>query len=557
PAVPAAALSSAAAPAAPVVPRSTRDAIRGLEPPALWDHFAALSSIPRPSGKEKAASDYVKGVADARGLPWREDAAGNLAVFRPGSGSGASAPPVVVQGHLDMVTEKNDDSDHDFDADPISLRRFVVGGSGDGGHEEGGEAEEETWIGARGTTLGADNGIGVAATLALLELDPNDDGSASLPPIQALFTVEEETGLHGAAKLDVRTLGLTGKTVLNLDMEEWGGLFVGCAGGGDTTIDLLLKRDATFAAGEDAERVEIRVDGLMGGHSGLNIHEGRGNAVLLCAAAARGAIDAVVEAGGRASIASIRGGDKHNAIPRGASAVVVVSGGDAARDAAEASVRAAAQAARDEFGLLETGLRMQMKRVEACNDARSPLDEESTSRLLSCLLALPHGPLKYSHALPGLVETSNNVASVRLTDDGDRAEILCSSRSSIGSALEGARDKVAAVALLAGGTARRSKAYPGWAPDPASTILDVSKRLLRERAGREASVNAVHAGLECGLLIEKLGGDVDAISFGPTIEGAHSPDERVLIDTVPPFFELVKDILTQYAIAGKDRYQST
>lgn len=325
-------------------------------------------------------------------------------------------------------------------------------------------------------------------------------------------------------------------------MEEWGDLFVGCAGGGDSTITIPIQRGDLSPS--LSELMEIRVEGLMGGHSGLNIHEGRGNAVILCAAAAQNALEAAKP--GDAALISICGGDKHNAIPREASATLAVS--SSARDAVEASVRASAKAAEDEFGLLEKGLSMHIKGSSGTgSEADKPLDEPSTRRLLSALLALPQGPLKYSHALPGLVETSNNLASVSVTGESDVAAILCSSRSSIGTALERIRDMISSVAFLAGGSVVKSEAYPGWAPNPKSAILDVSKRLLAKKIDREPGVNAVHAGLECGLLIEKLGGNVDVISFGPTIHGAHSPDERVDAETVAPFYELVEDILAEYA----------
>jgi dipeptidase D len=422
-----------------------------------------------------------------------------------------------------MVTSKNADAAHDFDRDPIKMRRLNVAGEG------------RTWIGATGTTLGADNGLGVAAALALLE-----GGGRPSPPIQALFTVDEETGLNGAAKLDAAALGLTGKTMLNLDMEEWPNLYIGCAGGGDSTITIPLSR-ASSSEYENRDLVEIRVDGLMGGHSGLNIHEDRANAILLCARATQSALHAAEGA----ALVSIRGGDKHNAIPREATATLAVPSNE--RQAVEESVRASAAAADAEFGTLEKGLRIHIRGGECSEVESPPLDESSTSRLLSALLALPHGPLKYSHALPGLVETSNNLAAVICDDDS--ATVLCSSRSSIGTALESVRDSIKAVAFLAGGSVKQSEAYPGWNPNPASSILDVTKRLLTERLGRAPGVNAVHAGLECGVLIEKLGGNVDAISFGPTIEGAHSPDERVDAETVAPFYELVEDILAELAEA--------
>jgi dipeptidase D len=506
-----------------VVPPENLEAIANLEPKQLWSHFATLSSIPRPSKQEDQVLTYIKAFAEERNLKWKQDGIGNLVVFHPGCGAGKSAPSVVIQGHVDMVTEKNSDSSHDFEKDPILLRQFI-------------QNENEVWLGARGTTLGADNGIGVAAALALLET-PVDDEQTTMPPLEALFTIDEETGLTGAMELNAQDLGLTGKTMLNLDTEEWGELYVGCAGGGESTITVPFTR--TTKSTDNLELVAIRVDGLMGGHSGINIHEGRANAILLCAAAAQAALQKT-----GVSLVSITGGDKHNAIPREAQATFAVSGPQA-KQAVEDAAEKCALAAKAEYGTLETNLRIVSQ--EPNNDAcEAPLEQDSASRLISMLLALPHGPLKFSHSMPDLVETSNNVASIAMS--GDDATILCSTRSFIGEALESARNRIAAIVSLAGGGAKIEKrvAYPGWNPNMNSNLLKLGKELL-SKDGRQPGIKAIHAGLECGLLIEKMGGDVDALSFGPTITGAHSPDERILTDTVPPFFNLVKDMLVELA----------
>jgi dipeptidase D len=338
-------------------------------------------------------------------------------------------------------------------------------------------------------------------------------------------------------ELNAQDLGLTGKTMLNLDTEEWGELYVGCAGGGDSTITVPLTR--TKNSTDNLEFVAIRVDGLMGGHSGINIHEGRANAILLCAAATHAALQ---ETG--VSLVSITGGDKHNAIPREAQAVFAVSGPQA-KQAIEDAAEKCALAAKAEYGTLETNLRIvsQEPNSDACE---APLEQDSAARLISMLLALPHGPLKFSHSMPDLVETSNNVASIAMS--GGDATILCSTRSFVGGALESARDRIAAIVSLAGGGAKieRRVAYPGWNPNLNSNLLKLGKELL-SKDGRQPGIKAIHAGLECGLLIEKMGGDVDALSFGPTITGAHSPDERILTNTVPPFFNLVKDMLVELA----------
>eukprot|EP00586_Coscinodiscus_wailesii_P013007 CAMPEP_0172497720 /NCGR_PEP_ID=MMETSP1066-20121228/104130_1 /TAXON_ID=671091 /ORGANISM="Coscinodiscus wailesii, Strain CCMP2513" /LENGTH=530 /DNA_ID=CAMNT_0013270651 /DNA_START=154 /DNA_END=1746 /DNA_ORIENTATION=+ len=513
------------------IPPGNIKAIADLEPQALWSQFATLSSIPRPSKQEEAVLSYIKSFADERNLQWKQDAVGNLVVFHPGCGQGKDAPAIIIQGHVDMVTEKNNDSQHNFETDPILLRRFQL----DNG---------ENWLGAKGTTLGADNGIGVAAALTLLDtpLNEGDDHHAPLPPLEALFTVDEETGLTGAADLDATVLGLTGKTMLNLDTEEFGELYVGCAGGGHTTISFPFSRGDGCVNGEETpDVVELRVDGLMGGHSGINIHEGRANAVLLCAAAAQAALR---EEG--VNLISITGGDKHNAIPREAKALLAISNPEKTMSVMERIVEDYSSAFKEEYGNLETNLCVRIINTDG-DTKKTPLDPASASRLLSMLLALPHGPLKFSHVIPNLVETSNNVASVTISDDDDTATILCSTRSSISPALESTRNRIESIASLAGATAEKSAKYPGWNPDMRSSLLQLSRGIFKEKLSRDPGVKAIHAGLECGLLIEKLGGDVDALSFGPTIEGAHSPDERICIDTVEPFFELVRDILARLA----------
>ena len=521
------------------VPAENTQAIQGLEPAALWKHFAILSSIPRPSKQETAVLEYIRSVAAQYKLNVQQDAVGNLVIHVPGVGQGVDAPAVIIQGHVDMVTEKNTATVHDFTKDPILLETVSKKAS------EG----SETWLTAKGTTLGADNGIGVAAALALLEESmSNTESALNLPPLELLFTVDEETGLTGATQLDAAALGLTGKTMLNLDTEEWGELYVGCAGGGESVLTLdVTREEATTTDKETLALVELRVEGLLGGHSGINIHEGRANAVLLCAAAIR----AIFETQPDAALISWVGGDKHNAIPREARAVLKIP--ESARDAVQATVKASMEAAKAEYGLLETKLNMELldfQDDESCSAAAS-ITPESARRLVAMLTSLPYGALKYSHAMPELVETSNNVASINLSSTDDQAVILCSTRSSVSPALEATRNRLEAVASLAGARMERSEAYPGWNPNLDSPLLEIAQILLQRQLGHPAGVKAIHAGLECGLLIEKLGGNVDALSFGPTITGAHSPDESILVDTVPPFYQLVKDILAELATKEK------
>ncbi|CAJ1969979.1 unnamed protein product [Cylindrotheca closterium] len=387
-----------------------------------------------------------KAFAEERNLKWKQDSVGNLVVFHPGCGVGKSAPAVILQGHVDMVTEKNSNTAHDFEKDPILRHQLAPI------HNEQ-TNQKEQWLGVKGTTLGADNGIGVAATLALLETSV-DDETAALPPLEALFTIDEETGLTGATELNAQELGLTGKSMLNLDTEEWGELYVGCSGGGESTITVPLTRGSTLVG--DVEYMELRVDGLLGGHSGNNIHEGRGNAILVCASAAQKALQAAPE--GLLPV-FITGGDKHNAIPREACALFAVSTPEA-KNAIETAAQLGDLVSKAEYGILETKL--------------SVVAELQRSMIL----------LKYHHWMPNLVETSNNIASIVMASDDSQANILCSTRSSIGDALEMARDKLEAIAFLGGATIEREESYPGWNPDMKSNLLSLERKLVNRGTGR-------------------------------------------------------------------------
>jgi len=494
------------------------EVVRSLQPAQLFGHFAEISSIPRPSRKEAAILRYIKDFAEARGLAWREDATGNLLVIRPGSGGGEAAEPVMLQGHVDMVCEKNADTPHDFDADPIRLR------------------VDCEWLRATGTTLGADNGVGVAAALAVLEQGPD----ATLPPIEALFTVDEETGLTGAFGLDGSMV--TATRLLNLDTEEFGSVYIGCAGGGNSTLHIEASPSEVDG---DVATLALQVRGLLGGHSGINIHEGRGNAVMMAAALAADVLAAIPEA----RLTAIEGGDKHNAIPREARAVVVVPSDSG--DRVRATVAQRGEALRTEFGLLEKSLTVAVEAAASSpGSVARAFSRADSARIVSTMRVLPHGVVKMSHAMEGLVETSNNVASAHTSDSG--VLITMSTRSSIGSALEDLRDRLQTVAELASGSFERGPAYPGWAPVPSSPLVNLTLDKLAARSGAKPKVLAIHAGLECGLLLEKCPSISEAVSFGPTITGAHSPDEALEISTVQPFFQALMDILGDLA-TGKPR----
>ena len=485
----------------------------GYRPAALWACFEALTRIPRPSKHEGAVTAFLEGFAEARGLAHSKDAVGNLVVRRPGSGGGEGAPAVVIQGHVDMVCEKNSDTVFDFFKDALVLKEDPPG-----------------WLRAEGTTLGADNGMGVATAMALLDCDQ----TVKLPPLECLFTVDEETGLTGAFGLDGSLV--TGKTLLNLDTEEWGALYIGCAGGGES--ELFLRDPKMEPVPEGHASLNVVLKGLRGGHSGCDIHNYRGNALVLLARAV-----AAVRArcpGGR--LASLLGGDKHNAIPREAFATLTVPEGDlgAAREVLEGQLAAF----KEEYGREEPGLELSAE--NATGPAGGVLPEAGAAGFLDLITLLPYGPMKMSHAVEGLVETSSNIASVKLLEDGRSLEIVCSTRSSLSGALEAVRAKINTAGRLCGFDVKQDPAYPGWNPNPGSEVVALAKEVLGGMTGKEPEVLAIHAGLECGIIGEKCPG-TDMVSYGPTICNPHTPQETVKIETVEPFFDLTLKLLQRLA----------
>ncbi|KAL6777769.1 hypothetical protein ACKKBG_A15575 [Auxenochlorella protothecoides x Auxenochlorella symbiontica] len=498
------------------------EALQGLQPAPLWRFFGELSSIPRPSYKEQKVLDWLKVFAEERGLAWSQDAAGNLVVRRPGGGGGEAAPTVIIQGHIDMVTEKNADVQHDFEADGIRLVR------------------RDGWVTADGTTLGADNGIGVCAALAVLDSPP----STPLPPLEALFTVDEEVGMTGALRLDPGLL--TGRVMLNLDTEDWGDIFIGCAGGGDSalTLDLPLEPLAGAAGGWGARG--FRLGGMLGGHSGLEIGEDRANALRLAARAAAAGLAAAPGV----RLLALSGGDKRNAIPREAGFQLAAPDAGAL-EAATAAVRAAADAFRLEYGALETGLALTEEEV-GVEARRAGLTPAAADRLLLLLLTLPHGVIKHSHTVPGLVETSSNLASAtikRRTPESLTVELVTCTRSSLDRALEDVRQGIARLGRAAGAAVHQDAAYPGWVPEPDAPVVHAAAAAIQGVTGKAPAVKAIHAGLECGIIGQKLPG-VQSVSYGPTIRGAHSPDERVEVATVAPFYEATLALLRRLAQAA-------
>ncbi|MBI5502372.1 MAG: aminoacyl-histidine dipeptidase [Deltaproteobacteria bacterium] len=481
--------------------------IANLEPKFLWQHFAALCRIPRGSKNEAAVVAHVEAEAKKRGLEVRRDSVGDLAIRIKATPGRESAPPLVIQGHLDMVCEKNADTKHDFERDPI---RAVADGE---------------WVHATGTTLGADNGIGVAAGLALM-----DDRSVVHPPLELLLTIDEESGMTGALSMPADFFA--GRRLLNLDSEEDGTLYVGCAGGGNSELKLALRRDASL---KGFKAFTARVTGLRGGHSGLNINENRANAIKLLVRVLR-------DAAARMSLrlGSIEGGNKHNAIPREATATVYVP---TRKDADfRKLVQGWGKVLREEFAGIEPELKVELAAPPAARP--KPITAAAAGRALDLLCALPHGVLGMSQAIPGLVETSNNLAVVATEDRALR--IVTSSRSSVGPTLQALLGQVAATARLAGADVAQGGGYPAWKPNMDSHLLKVARETYKKMYGAEAKVTAIHAGLETGIIGSRVPG-IDMLSFGPQIEGAHSPTERVHVASVAKFYEFLKGVLLALA----------
>jgi dipeptidase D len=476
----------------------------GLKPETLWKHFDRICKIPHCSKHEGPLAEYVLSVAKQNNCNARKDKAGNVVIEKPASPGRENSPAVVLQGHLDMVCEKNSDMVHDFSKDPIRVRMM------------------DGWITASGTTLGADNGLGVAAALAVLE-----DRTLVHGPLELLFTADEETGLNGAGSL--KPGSLKGRILLNLDSEEEGTFFIGCAGGADSDISLKIRR----AAKASGKRLAVSLAGLRGGHSGLDIHTGRGNAVQLLARM-------LFKMETPFALVSLEGGNKHNAIPREAFAKVLVAPKDEAKF--KKALAGRFEAVRFEHKAVEKDMALSV--APDAETKLKPMDAASRDAFLSLLFGLPHGVAAMSQEIPGLVESSNNVAIVRC--EAAWVRIHTSSRSSIGTALEAVRAKVEAVAGLAGAKITHLKGYPGWTPNLESPLLKSMKEVHVRLTGKEPEIKAVHAGLECGIIGEKFPG-MDMISFGPNLSNPHSPDERAEVNSVERFYGLISATLEALA----------
>ena len=477
-----------------------------LEPIPLWKHFDKILTIPRGSKNEDQMRRTVLAAADWAGLSHQGDDVGNAVVQKPGTVGHEGASVTVLQSHLDMVNEKNADHQHDFTSDAI-----VPVQAGD-------------YLTADGTTLGSDNGIGVATMLAVMGATDLVHG-----PLEFLFTIDEETGLTGAAELDSSLL--EGRQLINLDSEEEGILYVGCAGGGDSQLTVPL---TTAPVGPADVAVSLALKGLKGGHSGCEIHVQRGNAVKLLARALWTA-----SLGTSFRLASFKGGSAHNAIPREAFAVVVVA--PDAKDGLLSALRAEVDEIQAEYRPADPGMTFVAESSETSDVA---WDHATTQTVLRLITALPHGVEAMSYEIPDLVETSSNVATVK--QKGTSLTVGVSTRSSIDSALEALRRRVRAMGLLAGASVEEDTPYPGWKPDLDSHLLSVVKVVHAREFGSEPEVKAIHAGLECGIIGKKVPG-IDMISFGPIIEFPHSPDERVHIGSVDRFYRLLTATLEALA----------
>lgn len=476
----------------------------GLKPDRLWYYFAQILQIPRPSKKEEKIVQYLLDFGRQHGLETLQDEVGNVLIRKPATKGMENRKMVVLQSHVDMVCEKNNDVSFDFDNDPIQA--WIDG----------------DWVKAKGTTLGADDGIGIAAQLAILEAADLRHG-----PIECLFTVDEETGLTGAFGL--KPGFLKSSILLNLDSEDDGELFIGCAGGKDTLAELSYTIEDT-PGGHRGLRISI--SGLLGGHSGDDISKGRGNAVKL--------LNRILWHAARhfgLRVNDFKGGNLRNAIAREAFASVVVPADK--KSSLLEYLKMFRKQVQAEYRITEPGLEVSYEDIDTPDTI---IEKQAQDRLLNAIYSCPHGVIAWSAEIPNFVETSTNLASVIVTDT--KVVITTSQRSSVESAKDDICNMVASVFMLAGAKVKHTDGYPGWTPNPNSMIVDLTSRIYKDLFNEEPKVLAIHAGLECGL-IGDVYPEMDMISYGPTIKGAHSPDERLLIGTVDKFWELTLKVLEE------------
>jgi len=485
------------------------EVFKGLYPELVWKYFGEICSVPRPSKKEEKIAAYIIKVANGLGLECIQDETGNILVRKPAAKGWEKIQPVVLQSHIDMVCEKNSNTYHDFDKDPIIPR------------------VEGEWVKAQGTTLGADDGIGIATQLAIME-----DNTLQHGPLEFLFTVDEETGLTGANGLKAGFL--ESKILLNLDSEDEGELFIGCAGGKDTSITFTYSK---VPVNYDCACFRVKVTGLKGGHSGDDINKGLGNAVKI--------LNRLLWNAGNhyeMRISTFEGGNLRNAIAREAFCTLLVP--KRFQQDFVGYVKRFNAIVRAEYKTTEPDL---LVSYEAAEMPSFVMDLSSQERLLNALYACPHGVIAMSADMPNFVETSTNLASVKFNDK--QVMIGTSQRSSSESGKEDVVSMVVSVFRLAGGKIVHSDGYPGWTPNPKSPVLEITRKAYKDLFGTKPKVLAIHAGLECGLIGEVYP-EMDMISYGPTIKGAHSPDERLLISTVGKFWDLTLKVLRDIPAKG-------
>ncbi|HBL35015.1 MAG TPA: cytosol nonspecific dipeptidase [Porphyromonadaceae bacterium] len=478
--------------------------IKELEPKAIWNYFYDITQIPRPSKKEEAILRYLLDFGKKHNLDTKQDRAGNVLITKPATPGKENLPTVILQSHVDMVCEKNSDITHDFENDPIET---IIDGD---------------WVKANGTTLGADDGIGVAAQLALLASDNIAHGK-----IEALFTVDEETGLTGAFNLEKDFL--TGNILINLDSEEEGLIYIGCAGGKNTRGYFKYKEK------ESPKKYfwfNLHVKGLRGGHSGSDIDKNFGNANKILA---RFLFSLMRKKYGMV-LSEIKGGNLSNALPREAYAIVGVK--EKYKEDIRVKLNTFLASVQNEYKHTETSLDIQL---ESAQIPSKVLNKGTTERLILALNACPHGVIGMSLDIPGLVETSNNMASVKMID-GQQIEVITSQRSSVESQREYVINMVTSVFDLAGAKVSYNEGYPGWQPNTESQILRLAEKVYKDLYNKDAEVKAIHAGLECGLFLEKYP-HLDMISIGPDMTDVHSPKEKLNIPSVEKWWNFLVKIL--------------
>lgn len=474
-----------------------------LKPELVWTYFREICSIPRLSKNEAKIREYLLRFAQKNNLESREDEVGNILIIRPSSPGFEKRKTVVLQSHMDMVGEKNADHPHNWTKDPIIP---VI---------------KDGWVTASGTTLGADDGVGIAAQMAILA-----DKNITTGTIECLFTVDEESGMTGA--INLKPGFFEGRILINLDSEDEGILYIGCAGGMDTVGEMQYIPEAP---GSGTEALDVSVTGLRGGHSGDEIHKGFGNSVkimnrLLWNLSNEFSI----------FLSTFDGGNLRNAIPREAFAKIVVE--KTSKDSIKKWISDFNDLMLDELGHIEKDLKISVRDSELPDKV---MDRDNQSKLLSSLTCCPHGPIAWSKEMDDLVETSTNLASVKFVEN-NTIRIVTTQRSSIDSSKRDVAAMVETCMNLAGAKVDHSSGYPGWRPNMSSEILNITRNSYRKLFGNDPQVRSIHAGLECGLIFEKFKG-IDMISFGPTIRGAHTPEEKIEIRTAQMFWDLLLDIL--------------